>query len=237
MAHQWSGAPGRHTAAINVLGALLALIARRCAHDAGTHGVAHHRVGPCRCDWRYIWRIASTSAPNARDLDPLPVGLHCKPAAGRSLVAGSDDDNKEDKPPKLRLVSGNPNAHADRETDWAKREAQSVLSQFAAALLRTTAGNDTESAYLIRRLALVVEAIGVCQKYGGSTPCYWICKGRRVALPRPASERLASLRQCRTGDAECTAVRRRARLRAIRMPISMGAIQRKPYCRNAKLRP
>ncbi|SPP99435.1 protein of unknown function [Bradyrhizobium vignae] len=75
-------------------------------------------------------------------------------------MAGRDNDGEDDeKPPKLRVVSDNPNARADRQIEWAKDEAHRALSQFAAALLRTMAGNDTEAVYLIRRLALVVEAI------------------------------------------------------------------------------
>lgn len=72
----------------------------------------------------------------------------------------SDDE----KPPHLKVVSDNPHARADRQIEWAKNEAQSALSQFAAALLRTMAGNDTEAVYLIRRLALVVEAINKFEK-------------------------------------------------------------------------
>ncbi|MEY9987479.1 hypothetical protein ABH995_006816 [Bradyrhizobium yuanmingense] len=79
-------------------------------------------------------------------------------------MAGGEDDNEEDRSPKLRLVSGNPNARADRQIELAKSEVQSALSQFAAALLRTIAGNDTEAVYLIRRLALVVEAINKFEK-------------------------------------------------------------------------
>ncbi|MDA9477846.1 hypothetical protein XI03_25860 [Bradyrhizobium sp. CCBAU 65884] len=80
-------------------------------------------------------------------------------------MAGRDDDGEDDeKPPKLRVVSENPNARADRQIEWAKDEAQRALSQFAAALLRTMTGNDTEAAYLIRRLALVVEAINKFEK-------------------------------------------------------------------------
>lgn len=79
-------------------------------------------------------------------------------------MASGDDDHEEEKSPKLRVVSGNPTARADRQIEWAKSEVQSALSQFAAALLRTMAGNDTEAAYLIRRLALVVEAINKFEK-------------------------------------------------------------------------
>lgn len=79
-------------------------------------------------------------------------------------MASGDDDKEEEQPPKLRLVSGNPNARADRQIELAKSEVQNALSQFAAALLRTMAGNDTEAAYLIRRLALVVEAVNKFEK-------------------------------------------------------------------------
>lgn len=51
-----------------------------------------------------------------------------------------------------------------RQIELAKSEVQSALSQFAAALLRTMAGNDTEVVYLIRRLARVVEAINNFEK-------------------------------------------------------------------------
>ncbi|WOH66172.1 hypothetical protein [Bradyrhizobium sp. BWA-3-5] len=79
-------------------------------------------------------------------------------------MARGEDDNEEDRSPKLRLVSGNPNARADRQIELAKCEVQNALSQFAGALLRTIAGNDTEAVYLIRRLALVVEAINKFEK-------------------------------------------------------------------------
>lgn len=80
-------------------------------------------------------------------------------------MASGEDDNEEDRSPKLRLVSTNPNARADRQVELAKSEVQNALSQFAAALLRTMAGNDTEAVYLIRRLALVVEAINKFEKH------------------------------------------------------------------------
>lgn len=80
-------------------------------------------------------------------------------------MASGEDDNGEDRSPKLMLVSGNPNARADRQIELAKSEVQNALSQFAAALLRTIAGNDTEAVYLIRRLALVVEAINKFEKH------------------------------------------------------------------------
>jgi hypothetical protein len=79
-------------------------------------------------------------------------------------VSNNDDENGDEKPPKLRVVSDNPHARADRQIEWMKSEVQSALSQFAAALLRTMAGNDTEAAFLIRRLALVVEAINKFEK-------------------------------------------------------------------------
>ncbi|OKO69021.1 hypothetical protein [Bradyrhizobium sp. AS23.2] len=68
-------------------------------------------------------------------------------------MSNNDDDNGDEKPPKLRVISGNPNARADR----LKEQAQVALSQFAAALLRSMAGSDAETAYLIRHLACFVE--------------------------------------------------------------------------------
>ncbi|MET4181726.1 hypothetical protein ABIB94_003827 [Bradyrhizobium sp. JR7.2] len=79
-------------------------------------------------------------------------------------MSDDHDDNGDEKPPKLRGVSDNPHARADRQIEWTKSEVQSALSQFAAALLRTMAGSDSEAAFLIRRLALVVEAINKFEK-------------------------------------------------------------------------
>ena len=60
-------------------------------------------------------------------------------------------DNDDDKPPRLKVVSENPTARADRQIAWAKEEAQRSLALFAAALLRTMAGSNSEAVYLIRR--------------------------------------------------------------------------------------
>lgn len=68
----------------------------------------------------------------------------------------ADDD---DKPPHLKVVSDNPNARVDRQIESAKGEVERALSQFAAALLRTMAGNDTEAVYLVRHLSHVVDAL------------------------------------------------------------------------------
>jgi hypothetical protein len=58
----------------------------------------------------------------------------------------ADDD---EKPPHLKVVSDNPNAHSDREAAWAKERAVSALKDFTAALLRVMAGSDTEVTRLI----------------------------------------------------------------------------------------
>lgn len=66
--------------------------------------------------------------------------------------------NDDDKPPSLKVVSDNPNAHTDRQIVWVKEEAQRALSRFAAALLRTMAGSDSEASYLIHHLAHFIDA-------------------------------------------------------------------------------
>jgi hypothetical protein len=68
-------------------------------------------------------------------------------------------DDKDDKPSPLRVVSENPNARTDRQIAWAKQEAQHALSRFAASLLRTMAGSDSEATYPIHRLAQLVDAL------------------------------------------------------------------------------
>jgi hypothetical protein len=68
------------------------------------------------------------------------------------------DDGDDNKPPLLKVVSENPNAHIDRQIAQAKMEAQRALSQFSAALLRVIAGSGSEAIYLIRRLSLFIDA-------------------------------------------------------------------------------
>jgi hypothetical protein len=70
-------------------------------------------------------------------------------------VAHEGDDGK---PPLLKVVSENPNAHIDRQIAQAKAHAQRALSQFSAALLRIIAGSGSEAAFLIRRLSLFIDA-------------------------------------------------------------------------------
>jgi hypothetical protein len=68
------------------------------------------------------------------------------------------DDGDDSKPPLLKVVSENPNAHVDRQIVQVKKEAQRALTQFAAALLRVIAGGGSEATYLIRRLSLFIDA-------------------------------------------------------------------------------
>jgi hypothetical protein len=56
----------------------------------------------------------------------------------------ADDNDEDEKPPPMRVVSENPNARTDRQIAWAKQEAQRTLSAFAASLLRTMAGSHGE---------------------------------------------------------------------------------------------
>jgi hypothetical protein len=76
-----------------------------------------------------------------------------------------------------------------------------------------------------RRLS-VKSPRGLGKKYGGSTPCSWICRKRPGAGQRPEGASLASLRECLTAGAECTAGLRLEPLRAIRTLSSMVAILR-----------
>jgi hypothetical protein len=66
----------------------------------------------------------------------------------------ADDD---EDPPPLRVVSNNPNARNDRRTAEAKERVQNAFARFAAALLRTMAGSDSEAIYLFRRLSDFVQ--------------------------------------------------------------------------------
>lgn len=68
-------------------------------------------------------------------------------------------NDSQDEPRSLRLVSDNPNAKADREALWAKGEVDRALSGFAAALLRVMAGNQTESIFLMDRLAEFIRSL------------------------------------------------------------------------------
>lgn len=76
----------------------------------------------------------------------------------------NDDD---DKPSHLRVVSENPSARVDREIVWAREEAQRSLAEFAATLLRTMAGSDSESIYLIRKLSDFVDALNKFRQDSG----------------------------------------------------------------------
>jgi len=59
------------------------------------------------------------------------------------------DEDGEKEGPRLKVVSENPGARVDREVAYAKETAQAALSQFAATLLRTIAGSESEASYLI----------------------------------------------------------------------------------------
>lgn len=68
-------------------------------------------------------------------------------------------DEDDGKPPNLKLVSENSSARADGQVAWAKDEVDRTLSLFAAALLRTMAGSNTEATYLMRRLSDFTHAV------------------------------------------------------------------------------
>ena len=79
----------------------------------------------------------------------------------------SNDDDDDEKPSRLRVVSDNPNARSDRKMNWAKNEAQRTLAVFASALLRVMAGSATESTYLMRHLSEFIDAQKELNKSSG----------------------------------------------------------------------
>jgi hypothetical protein len=78
-----------------------------------------------------------------------------------------DDDDDDGKPQHLKVVSDNPNARADRQVAWAKGEVERTIAQFAAALLRTMAGSNTESVYLMHRLSDFLDALNKFREEAG----------------------------------------------------------------------
>lgn len=77
------------------------------------------------------------------------------------------DDDNEGKPPPLRVVSDNPSARADRKIAWAKEEVERTIAVFAAALLRTMAGSNTEATYLMHRLSDFLDALNKFREEAG----------------------------------------------------------------------
>jgi hypothetical protein len=83
--------------------------------------------------------------------------------SGGHVVADDDDD----KPPNLKLVSENPNARAERQIAWAKAEVERTVALFAAAFLRTMAGSNSESVYLLHRLSDFLDALNKFREEAG----------------------------------------------------------------------
>lgn len=78
-----------------------------------------------------------------------------------------DDDDDDGRPPHLKVVSDNPSARADRQVAWAKGEVERTIAQFAAALLRTMAGSNTESVYLMHRLSDFLDSLNKFREEAG----------------------------------------------------------------------
>jgi hypothetical protein len=83
------------------------------------------------------------------------------------IMTDHGDSDDDCRPPHLKVVSDNSNAHADRQNAWAKQEVKRTLAGFAAAMLRTMAGSDTEAIYLIRRLSDFVDALNEFRNASG----------------------------------------------------------------------
>ena len=81
-----------------------------------------------------------------------------------------EGDSNDEQAPHLRVVSDNPNARADRQAAWAKDEVERTLAHFAAALLRTMAGSNTEARYLMHRLSDFLDSLQQFRKETGARP-------------------------------------------------------------------
>jgi hypothetical protein len=104
------------------------------------------------------------------------------PCLETGKLAAEDDEGKT---PTFRVVSENPNARTDRKIVWAREEAQRTLSVFAATLLRTIAGSESEARYLIRRLADFIDAQKSLDALSGN----WLTINEvREALQLPETE-------------------------------------------------
>lgn len=77
----------------------------------------------------------------------------------------ADDD--EEKPPSIRLMSDNPIARVDRKLVYGKQEVERTIALFAAALLRTMAGSDTEAMFLMQRLSDFIDALNAFRDDAG----------------------------------------------------------------------
>jgi hypothetical protein len=101
----------------------------------------------------------------------------------------SDDD---EDPPPLRVVSNNPNpkAKVERQTSWAREAALNAFCRFAAAILRTMAGSESESIYLFRRL---VEFVDAHKEFHAITGQWLTGVDLRQALRLPEAELKSSM--------------------------------------------
>lgn len=97
------------------------------------------------------------------------------------------DDDEEHKPPKLKLVSENPNVpgSAGREIGWARERAQGALARLAATILRIMAGSESETRNLVQRIGQFIDARNELHTLSGE----WLTfEDQQKALSLPQSE-------------------------------------------------
>jgi hypothetical protein len=97
----------------------------------------------------------------------------------------TDDDGESKSPPIFKVVSGNPNARADREIERAMERVRSRLADLAASMLRMMAGGESASFELMRKLRELIDAQQDLRKVSGE----WLSvDDQHRALTLPQSE-------------------------------------------------
>lgn len=95
------------------------------------------------------------------------------------------DDDGDSKPPRLKVVSENPNARTDRQIEWARDRAKNRLAELAATMLRMLAGSESASYDLLRQMDQLFDAQQELHKLSGS---YLTTEDEQKALSLPQSD-------------------------------------------------
>jgi hypothetical protein len=94
-------------------------------------------------------------------------------------------DDDDSKPPRLKVVSENPNARNDREIERARERTKGRLADLTATILRMLAGSESASFDLMRRLRELIDAQHELHKLSGD----WLSiEDEQKALSLPQSD-------------------------------------------------